>query len=112
MASSSEPGSIEHASRTLRSTGASAASPENKLRLAEAILTAPDDSCFPDRHRFILDWLCGVFKMKAAAMAPRVDVRFWRLLDMLLHLAVGTSAPDDDAAPPFPLPPLRNTATS
>ena len=79
---------------------------ENKLRLAEAILTAPDDSCFPDRHRFILDWLCGVFKMKAAAMAPRVDVRFWRLLDMLLHLAVGTSAPDDDVAPPFPLPPL------
>ena len=95
--------STEQVARAIRSTGAGAVPVEEKLRLAALVLDAPEDSCFANRHRFVLDWLCGLLKAKSTsgAASPREDVRFWRLLDTLLHLSTGSScAPEDDGAPP------------
>ena len=51
--------SAEHIVRTLRSTGASAATFDEKLILANGLLCAPDGCNFPDRFRFVIDWLSG-----------------------------------------------------
>ena len=89
------------AGRTLRATGASAATLDEKVRLAFALVDADKQQCiFPDRHRFVLEWLCGVLRGAKGAVLPRVDVRFWRLLDALLHRAAGgLEALADDACP-------------
>ena len=100
----------EAVARSLRSTGAGATPIEEKLRLAVSVLVAPDDCVYPNRHRALVDWLLNALKAKGnprsgtettpLILPPRADVRFWRLLDALLHVAVGSEAPDDDLAPP------------
>ena len=79
-----------------------------KLDVAVWLVAADERTCiFPDRLRFVLDWLCGVLRGAKAGsdgVPPRADVRFWRLLDALLHRAAGLPEPIDDAAPPAQLP--------
>ena len=97
--------------RALRSTGAQAASTEEKLTLATELLEGGEHCIFPDRHRFVLDWLCGAFKAKGsgpAAQPPRADARFWRLLQALLHAAAGQPPPSLPEPPPLSAPPALN----
>ena len=100
-ASSALATSCEAAARALRATGGS--NLDEKITLATAILDTPSDSCFPGPHKFVLDWLFGALRAKPTAdgCAPRDDARLWRLLDALLHQAIGCRAPVDDAAPPL-----------
>ncbi|KOO53105.1 hypothetical protein Ctob_013404, partial [Chrysochromulina tobinii] len=85
-----------------------AVSLDAKLDVAVWLVAADERTCiFPDRLRFVLDWLCGVLRGAKAGsdgVPPRADVRFWRLLDALLHRAAGLPEPIDDAAPPAQLP--------
>ena len=93
--------------RALRSTGENAISLDEKLRLAVALVGAEEQCVFPDRFRFVFDWLCGVLRNAKAGstdIPPRADVRFWRLLDALLQRAAGGTESIADDAPPTRLP--------
>ena len=109
MASTSEPAanSAQALARSLKAP-LNAVSLDAKLDVAVWLVAADERSCiFPDRLRFVLDWLCGVLRGAKAGsdgVPPRADVRFWRLLDALLHRAAGLPEPIDDAAPPAQLP--------
>ena len=88
------PTSCEAIARTLTSLGANAASHDEKIRNAFHLLEAEDDCNFPDRFGFVVDWLGGAMKGKngrpeRGEVAPRFDVRFWRVLDKLFYRYVG-----------------------
>ena len=76
------------AATRLRSTGKSAATPDEKLALAASIL-ARSPTSFPLRERFVLDWLCGALRAKSGTPPPRADARYWRLFDALLPAVDG-----------------------
>ena len=109
------PTSCEAIARTLTSLGANAASHDEKIRNAFHLLEAEDDCNFPDRFGFVVDWLGGAMKGKngrpeRGEVAPRFDVRFWRVLDKLFYRYVGRVEPDDDAALVEDPPPAWNLA--
>ena len=78
-------GPCESLCRLLRGTGSQALPLGSKLETAAHLLALPD-TLFPDRQRFVLEWLCGALK----GAAPRLHPGVWELLGRV----VGRDAAD------------------
>ena len=88
----------EHTLRTMRSP-ATQVSLNEKLGLAEAMLSAGDSCVFPERVQFLLDWICNALRAKGSDTPPRLNPRLWNLLVHLLQTSREGDHSHDSNAP-------------